>query len=73
MTALPIDPVEAIKAHMDLTGRTQAELAALFGSAPRASEVLRRKRVLTVDMIHKLARVWGMPAETLITPYDVAA
>lgn len=68
-----LDPVEAIRAHMELTGRKQADLARLFGSAPRASEILNRKRHLTVDMIHRLAKEWGMPAETLIAHYELAA
>lgn len=70
---MALDPVEAIRAHMDLTGRRQADLAALFGSAPRASEVLNRKRALTVEMIHRLAGEWGMPAEVLVAPYELAA
>ncbi|HET9068618.1 MAG TPA: transcriptional regulator [Amaricoccus sp.] len=68
-----LDPIDAIQAHMDLTGRTQADLTHLFGSSSRASEVLARKRVLTVRMIHRLATEWHMPADTLIRPYAKAA
>ncbi|WP_332305827.1 helix-turn-helix domain-containing protein [Rhizobium sp. GR12] len=72
----PIDapePVELIKAHMELTGRSQGDLATLFGSRPRASEVLNKKRALTVDMIHRLHKEWGIPADCLVEPYHLAA
>ncbi|MHB1103065.1 MAG: helix-turn-helix domain-containing protein [Devosia sp.] len=68
-----LDPVEHIIGHMDLTGRTQADLAKLLGSRSRASEVLNRKRALTVEMIHKLQSEWGIPAELLIRPYKLDA
>lgn len=64
-----LDPIDAIREHMDLTGRTQADLTRLFGSSSRASEVMNRKRGLTVDMIRKLVAQWRMPAETLVAPY----
>ncbi|MDQ0513158.1 HTH-type transcriptional regulator/antitoxin HigA [Angulomicrobium amanitiforme] len=67
------DPVEALRAFLEATGRTQQDLAALLGSAPRASEVLRRKRALTVDMIGKLSKEWGLPADVLVRPYRLAA
>jgi len=67
------DPVEALRAFLEATGRTQQDLAALLGSAPRASEVLRRKRALTVDMIGKLNKEWGIPADILVRPYRLAA
>ncbi len=67
------DPVEALRAFLEVTGRTQQDLAVLLGSAPRASEVLRRKRALTVDMIGKLSKEWGMPADILVRPYRLAA
>ncbi|MDP1626937.1 type II toxin-antitoxin system HigA family antitoxin [Parvibaculum sp.] len=66
------DPVEAIKAQMEQTGRTQADLAALVGSRPRASEILKRQRGLTMSMIRKLSAEWRIPAEVLIQPYRLA-
>lgn len=69
----PADAVETIKAHMAWTGRDQSDLAALFGSRARASEVLARKRTLTMDMVRKLTKVWGIPAEPLIEPYATVA
>lgn len=69
----PMEPIDLLRAHMETTARTQADLAALFGSRSRASEVLNRKRALTVDMIHKLSSEWGIPADCLVKPYHLAA
>jgi HTH-type transcriptional regulator/antitoxin HigA len=66
------EPVETIKAHMEMAGRTQSDLAELFGSRSRASEVLSKRRALTVDMIHKLNKEWGIPADYLVMPYHLA-
>jgi HTH-type transcriptional regulator/antitoxin HigA len=63
------DPVETIRRTMELTGRTQADLGELFGSRSRASEVLNRRRPLTIGMVYKLSEAWRIPAETLIRPY----
>jgi len=60
------DPVAAIKSHMELMGFDQSDLAELLGSRSRASEILGRKRTLTLDMISKLSRDWHMPADVLI-------
>jgi HTH-type transcriptional regulator/antitoxin HigA len=68
-----LDPIEAIQASMQWNGRTQADLAELLGSRSRASEILNRKRALTVEMIHKLQSEWGIPAELLIRPYRLDA
>ncbi|MHB1104550.1 MAG: helix-turn-helix domain-containing protein [Devosia sp.] len=67
------DPVEIILAHMDVTGRTQADLANLLGSRSRASEILSRKRALTLEMIHKLHKEWGISANILVQPYKLDA
>jgi HTH-type transcriptional regulator / antitoxin HigA len=66
-------PITFLKTFMELTGRNQADLGALLGSRSRASEVLNLRRALTVDMIHKLHVGWGLPAENLIKPYQLAA
>jgi HTH-type transcriptional regulator/antitoxin HigA len=67
-----IDPIEAVKARMQNAGRTRREFEALIGSSGRASEILNRKRHLTLRMIWRLAREWRMPAEVLIQPYKLA-
>jgi HTH-type transcriptional regulator/antitoxin HigA len=69
----PMEPIALLKAHMETTARTQADLAALLGSRSRASEVLNRKRALTVDMIHRLSSEWHIPADCLVKPYHLAA
>ena len=69
----PMEPIDLLKAHMETTARTQADLAALLGSRPRASEVLNRKRALTVDMIYRLSSEWHIPADCLVKPYHLAA
>ncbi len=62
------DPIELIAYHMEQNGLTRADLGDLLGSRPRATEVLGRKRSLSVEMIRKLVDVWHLPAETLIRP-----
>jgi HTH-type transcriptional regulator/antitoxin HigA len=68
----PPHPVEMIRHRMRTAGYTQADLAVLLGSRARASEVLTKKRRLTLPMIWKLSREWKLPAETLITPYALS-
>lgn len=67
------DPVSAIISHMEMRGLKQRDLAAVLGSASRASEIVNRKRMLNVDMIQRLHTQWGIPAELLIQPYHLAA
>ena len=52
-------------------GHTQAELAELLDSRSRASEILSRRRALTVDMIHKINGTWKIPADLLVRPYRI--
>jgi len=67
------DPIDVLRAVIDGGEHTQAELAELLGSRPRASEVLNRKRALTVEMIHKISTQWHIPADLLVRPYHLAA
>ncbi len=67
----PADPIDAIRYRMETAGYTQADLAKLLGSRPRASEIMNRKRALTIPMAYKLHREWNIPAETLIRPYHL--
>lgn len=60
------DPIEAIKFRMEQTGMKQAELVPFIGPKGRVSEVLSRKRPLTLAMIRKLNAGLGIPAEVLI-------
>jgi HTH-type transcriptional regulator / antitoxin HigA len=67
----PADPIDAIRYRMETAGYTQADLARLLGSRPRASEIMNRRRALTIPMAYKLHREWNIPAETLIRPYHL--
>ena len=67
----PADPVEAIRYKMEVAGLKQSDLATLLGSASRASEILSRKRALTTDMIYKISHQWGIPADSLVKPYQL--
>lgn len=60
------DPIDAILFRMHEKGLKQADLAPYFGTTSRVSEVLNRKRALTVDMIRALSLGLGLSAETLI-------
>ena len=65
------DPIDVLRYAIDELGHTQAELAELLGSRSRASEILARRRALTVDMIHKLSEAWKIPADLLVRPYRI--
>jgi HTH-type transcriptional regulator/antitoxin HigA len=67
------DPIDMVREWMAMRGLSQNDLAVLIGSRSRASEVLNRRRALTMDMVFKLNREWGLPADTLIAPYPLAA
>jgi HTH-type transcriptional regulator/antitoxin HigA len=61
----PEDPLEALRHVMATKGKNQADLAALIG-ASRASEIMRRKRSLSVEHIRRIRAAWGVPADVLI-------
>jgi HTH-type transcriptional regulator / antitoxin HigA len=63
------DPIEAILYHMESRGLSRRDLEPYIGSRARVSEVLNRKRTLTMEMIRNLHRGLGIPAEVLIQPY----
>jgi HTH-type transcriptional regulator / antitoxin HigA len=60
------DPVEAILFRMEQQGLRQTDLAAIVGGKNRASEILSRKRPLTLAMIRALNEKLGIPSELLI-------
>jgi HTH-type transcriptional regulator/antitoxin HigA len=63
------DPIEAIKFRMEQLGYKQKDLAAAIGLKSRVSEILNRKRKLTLDMIRKLHVALGIPTEVLVKEY----
>ena len=65
-----LDPVEAIEAAMAHDGHTRADLAALIGKS-RASEILKRRRALTLPMIRRIASAWHVPERLLVKEYRV--
>ncbi|MEM1393920.1 MAG: transcriptional regulator [Cyanobacteria bacterium P01_H01_bin.150] len=64
------DPIEAIHYYMDTRGLSRRDLEPCLGSRARVSEVLSRKRTLTLEMIRKLNQQLKIPAEILIQPYE---
>jgi len=60
------DPIEAIRFRMDQNGLTAKDLQPMIGRLNRVYEILNRKRPLTLDMIWKLHRGLGIPADSLI-------
>jgi HTH-type transcriptional regulator / antitoxin HigA len=63
------DPIEAIKFRMEQMGYSQNDLAKVIGLKSRASEILSRKRKLTLEMIRNLHETMNIPTEVLIQSY----
>ena len=63
------DPVEAIKFRMEQMGYNQNDLAKVFGLKSRASEILNKKRKLSLEMIRQLHQNFNIPTEVLIQSY----
>lgn len=63
---LPPEPVAAIRFHMEQNGLRNRDLAAVLGSESRASEILNRRRPLTVQMIRAIHEAWSIPLESLV-------
>jgi HTH-type transcriptional regulator/antitoxin HigA len=67
------DPIEAIKFRMEQAGLKQSDLVPAIGSKSHVSEVLNRRRPLTLPMIRRLNRDFGIPLEILVREYETAA
>lgn len=63
------DPIEAIKFRMEQMGMKQKDLAEVVGFKSRVSEILNKKRKLTLDMIRKLNTTLHIPTEVLVQEY----
>ena len=63
------DPIEAIKFRMEQMGMKQKDLAEVVGYKSRVSEILSKKRKLTLDMIRKLNSTLHIPTEVLVQDY----
>ena len=65
----PPDPIAAIEHTLEFRGLSRRDLVPILGSRARVSEILARKRRLTLPMIWRLIRELGIPAEVLVQPY----
>ena len=65
------DPIEAIKVRMEDLGLDRKDLESAIGSKGRISEILNRKRPLTLPMIQRLSEKLGLPTEVLAQPYTL--
>ncbi|UQB41938.1 DNA-binding protein [Thiomicrospira microaerophila] len=66
------DPIEAIKFRMEQQGLSDADLTPMLGQRSRVSEVLNRKRRLSLSMIRKLHQGLNIPLESLISDYQLS-
>lgn len=62
------DPIEAIQVRMSDLGLTVHDLLSAFGDKGTASKVLRKERMLSLNMIRELSNRLSLPAELLIQP-----
>ena len=65
------DPIQAIKIRMDEMQLKQKDLITIIGSSSRVSEILNRKRKLTVEMIRNLNRQLNISPKILICDYEL--
>ena len=65
------DPIALLEFAMEQRGADRGDLELLIGSRGRVSEILARKRPLTIAMIRKLTGEWGLPADALVQPYPI--
>jgi len=63
------NPIEAIKFRMEQEGLKQKDLINIVGSKSRVSEILNKKRKLTIDMIRNLHKQLHIPVESLFLDY----
>ena len=64
------DPIAAIEFMMEQKGLTRRDLEPAIGSRGRVSEVLTRKRPLTLPMVRALSTLLEIPTEVLVQPYE---
>ena len=65
----PPDPIEAIKFRLEQMNMNQSDLAEIIGHKSRASEILNKKRKLTLSMIRKLNKKLNISTEVLVKEY----
>ena len=67
----PADPVDLIRFQMTQRGLDTTDLVPAIGTPSRVSEILNRRRPLTLDMIRKLQDLLDIPSGALVRPYDL--
>jgi len=65
------DPIEVIKFKMEQNNMRSKDLAEIVGGKSKASEILNKKRKLTLKMIRRINKILGIPAEVLIGEYEL--
>jgi len=65
------DPIEAIKIRMEELNIRQKDLVGIIGGKSRVSEILNRKKRLTVDMIREFERILHISASVLVNNYQL--
>lgn len=68
----PPDAPDILRDRMQRHGLKQSDLAAVIGSKARASEVLNRRRYLTLNQAWKIHVAWRIPTDALVKPYTLA-
>tara|TARA_B100000809_G_scaffold101249_1_gene99814 strand:+ start:1789 stop:2157 length:369 start_codon:yes stop_codon:yes gene_type:complete len=68
----PPDPIEAIKIRMEEMNLKQKDLVGVIGGKSRVSEILNKKKRLTVEMIRELERTLHISASVLVNNYKLA-
>ena len=66
------DPIEAIKIRMEEMDYKQKDLVGVIGGKSRVSEILNKKKKLTVEMIRKLEEMLHLSASILVTNYQLS-
>lgn len=66
------DPIEAIKIRMEELNMRQKDLVGIIGGKSHVSEILNRKKRLTVDMIRELEQILQISASVLVNNYKLA-
>jgi len=66
------DPIAAIKFRMEQEGLKQKDLVSIVGSKSRVSEILNKKRKLTIEMIRNLHKQLHIPVESLFLDYKTS-
>lgn len=67
------DPIEAIKIRMEEMNLKQKDLVGVIGGKSRVSEILNKKKRLTVEMIRELERILHISASVLVNNYKLAS